>query len=58
MLDAHESTRVSRAMIAFNKQVNTACVGPAFIASVRKKLTLGQRETADFLVAALTRFHL
>jgi len=44
VLDADESARVSAAMLDFNKQVNASIMDPAFIASVRKKLALDQRE--------------
>lgn len=41
-----ESSRVSAAMLEFNKQVNASIVDPGFIARVRKKLALDQREAA------------
>ena len=41
-----ESKRVSAAMLEFNKQVNASIVDPAFIARVRKKLALDQRQAA------------
>jgi hypothetical protein len=34
VLDANESSRVSAAMLAFNKQVNAPIVDPAFIVKV------------------------
>ena len=43
---AAESKRVSAAMLEFNKQVNAAIVDPDFIARVRKKLALDQRQAA------------
>jgi len=43
-LDAAESDRVIREMRAFSKQVNAAIVDPGFIASVRKKLALRERQ--------------
>ena len=46
VLDLAESTRTSALMLAFNREVNGAIVDPDFIASVRKKLALGQREAA------------
>jgi HTH-type transcriptional regulator / antitoxin MqsA len=46
VLDAAESKRVSTAMLEFNKQVNASIVDPRFIARVRKKLALDQREAA------------
>jgi HTH-type transcriptional regulator / antitoxin MqsA len=47
MTDGPETERVMSEMQAFNKQVNAATVDPAFIAEVRKKLDLGQKEAAD-----------
>jgi HTH-type transcriptional regulator/antitoxin MqsA len=41
-----ESSRVSAVMQEFNKQVNASIVDPAFIARVRKKLALDQRQAA------------
>lgn len=46
VLTAAESSRVSAAMLDFNKQVNASIVDPAFIARVRKKLALDQRQAA------------
>ena len=46
VLNAAESRRVSRAMLDFNKEVNASIVDPAYIANVRKKLALDQREAA------------
>lgn len=46
VLAAAESKRVSAAMREFNKQVNASIVDPAFIARVRKKLALDQRQAA------------
>jgi Antitoxin component of bacterial toxin-antitoxin system, MqsA len=42
-------------MLAFNKQVNASIVDPAFIASVRKKLDLDQREAGENLAVASMR---
>jgi len=47
ILGAEESARVMREMRAFSKQVNAAIVDPGFIAKVRRKLDLGQREAAE-----------
>jgi HTH-type transcriptional regulator / antitoxin MqsA len=41
-----EASRVSGAMLEFNKQVNASIVDPAFIARVRRKLALDQRQAA------------
>ena len=40
VLSASESTRVSTAMLEFNRQVNASIVDPKFIANVRHKLAL------------------
>lgn len=54
--DRAESERVMRAMSAFSKQVNAAIVDPAFIASVRKKLALDQREAAEIFGGGVNAF--
>ncbi len=54
--DRAETDRVMREMQAFNKQVNAAIVDPAFIASVRKKLDLGQREAAEIFGGGINAF--
>ena len=46
VLAAAESSRVSAAMLGFNKRVNASIVDPGFIARVRKKLALDQRQAA------------
>ena len=46
IFDAAESRRISALMREFSKQVNAAIVDPGFIADVRKKLALDQREAA------------
>jgi HTH-type transcriptional regulator / antitoxin MqsA len=46
VMAAAESKRVSAAMLEFNKQVNASIVDPGFIARVRKKLALDQRQAA------------
>lgn len=56
VLDADESARVSAAMLDFNKQVNASTVNPAFIASVRKKLALDQREAAEIFGGGVNAF--
>jgi HTH-type transcriptional regulator/antitoxin MqsA len=56
VLDATESARVSSAMLGFNKQVNAAIVDPAFIANVRKKLDLDQREAAEIFGGGVNAF--
>jgi len=54
--DMAETERVMREMQAFNKQVNAAMVDPNFIASVRKKLDLGQREAAEIFGGGINAF--
>ena len=56
VLAPDESTRVSVAMLAFNKQVNAASVDPAFIVNVRKKLALDQREAAKIFGGGVNAF--
>ena len=56
VLDACESTRVSAAMLAFNKQVNASIVDPGFITTVRKKLDLDQREAAEIFGGGVNAF--
>jgi len=56
VLDAAESTRVSAVMLEFNRQVNASLVDPAFIASVRKKLALDQREAAEIFGGGVNAF--
>jgi HTH-type transcriptional regulator/antitoxin MqsA len=43
VLAAAESSRVSAAILEFNKQVNASMVDPGFIARARKKLALERR---------------
>lgn len=56
ILDATESDRVMRGMRAFSKQVNAAIVDPGFIADVRKKLALDQREAAEIFGGGINAF--
>lgn len=56
ILDAAQSRRAMQLMQAFNKQVNAAIVDPAFIASVRKKLDLDQREAAQLFGGGVNAF--
>ena len=43
-------------MLAFNKKVNAAIVDPGFIAGVRKKLALDQREAAEIFGGGVNAF--
>jgi HTH-type transcriptional regulator/antitoxin MqsA len=54
--DLAETDRVMREMQAFNKQVNAAIVDPIFIANVRKKLNLGQKEAGDIFGGGVNAF--
>ncbi|HAT33973.1 MAG TPA: antitoxin [Janthinobacterium sp.] len=56
ILDAAESNRAMREMRAFSKQVNAAIVDPVFIANVRKKLDLDQREAAEIFGGGINAF--
>ena len=56
VLDMAEATRTSAAMLEFNKQVNASIVDPEFIASVRKKLALDQREAAEIFGGGVNAF--
>jgi HTH-type transcriptional regulator/antitoxin MqsA len=56
VLDMAESTRTSAAMLEFNKQVNASIVDPGFIASVRRKLSLDQREAAEIFGGGVNAF--
>jgi len=56
VLDVAESARASAMMMEFNKQVNASIVDPAFIAGVRKKLALDQREAAEIFGGGVNAF--
>lgn len=56
LLDAAESRRVSSAMSEFNKQVNASSIDPVFIANVRKKLALDQREASMIFGGGVNAF--
>ncbi|UYM14658.1 type II toxin-antitoxin system MqsA family antitoxin [Endozoicomonas euniceicola] len=56
VLDAVESERVSTEMLAFNKQVNAAIVDPEFIVSVRRKLSLDQKEAGEIFGGGVNAF--
>jgi HTH-type transcriptional regulator/antitoxin MqsA len=53
---AEESRRTTQIMLAFNKQVNAASVDPDFIANVRKKLGLDQREASELFGGGVNAF--
>jgi HTH-type transcriptional regulator/antitoxin MqsA len=56
VLDASESRRVSAAMLSFHREVNATQVDPTFIAGVRKKLALDQREAAEIFGGGVNAF--
>jgi HTH-type transcriptional regulator/antitoxin MqsA len=56
ILDAEESARASSLMLDFNKQINAAIVDPEFIARVRHKLSLDQREAAEIFGGGVNAF--
>jgi HTH-type transcriptional regulator/antitoxin MqsA len=56
ILGAAESRRTMQLMLAFSKQVNSSFVDPDFIASVRKKLDLDQREAAEIFGGGVNAF--
>ena len=56
VLERAESMRTCAAMLAFHKEVNAAMVDPQFIANVRKKLALDQREAAEIFGGGVNAF--
>ncbi len=56
VLDLQQSRRTMDLMNEFNRQVNSAIVDPAFIAGVRKKLALDQREAAEIFGGGVNAF--
>jgi len=56
VLDHEQCDRYSELVGAFQRQVNAAYVDPAFIAKVRKKLRLDQREVADIFGGGVNAF--
>ena len=56
VLPTDESVCTSAMMLEFNKQVNASIVHPDFIASVRKKLALDQREAAEIFGGGVNAF--
>ena len=56
VLEKSESERISSLMLDFNKQVNASIVDPAFIATVRKKLALDQREAGQIFGGGVNAF--
>lgn len=56
ILAVEESRRTMGLMLEFNKQVNASIVDPDFIANVRKKLALDQREAAEIFGGGVNAF--
>ena len=56
LLDREHGDRYSERVGAFQRQVNAAYVDPAFIAKVRKKLRLDQREAAEVFGGGVNAF--
>lgn len=56
VFEKSESSRISVSMLEFNKQVNASIVDPAFIAQVRKKLVLDQREAGEIFGGGVNAF--
>jgi HTH-type transcriptional regulator/antitoxin MqsA len=56
ILDPSESRRTMELMSTFSKQVNASFVDPDFIASVRKKLDLDQREAGEIFGGGVNAF--
>ena len=56
ILNAVELWRTMNFMLDFNKQLNASIVDPGFIASVRKKLALDQREAAELFGGGVNAF--
>ena len=56
ILDSIEAVRVNAAMMEFNKQVNASIVDPKYIADIRKKLKLDQREAAELFGGGVNAF--
>lgn len=56
IFDMAQAQRVSTVMREFSKQVNASIVDPGFIADVRKKLDLDQREAAQIFGGGVNAF--
>ena len=56
ILGMDESRHTMQLMLAFNKQINASIVDPGFIADVRKKLHLDQREAAEIFGDGVNAF--
>jgi HTH-type transcriptional regulator/antitoxin MqsA len=56
VLNREHGDRYSELIGAFQRQVNAAYVDPAYIAKVRKKLDLDQRQAADIFGGGINAF--
>ncbi|QXH45312.1 type II toxin-antitoxin system MqsA family antitoxin [Pseudomonas xanthosomatis] len=56
ILDMEESGRISDLMLAFNKRVNAQAVDPGFIATIRRKFDLDQREAGEIFGGGVNAF--
>lgn len=56
VLDIDEAGRSSALMREFGRQVNATMIDPGFIAGVRKKLNLDQREAAEIFGGGVNAF--
>lgn len=56
ILDREQGDRYSELMGMHQRQVNAAFVAPSFIADVRKKLALDQREAAEIFGGGVNAF--
>lgn len=56
VMDRAAADRCSASMLDFHKQVNASIVDPAFIACVRRKLALDQREAAEIFGGGVNAF--
>jgi HTH-type transcriptional regulator/antitoxin MqsA len=56
LLDREHGDRYSELVGAFQRQVNAAYVDPAYIARVRRKLGLDQRQAADIFGGGVNAF--
>lgn len=54
--DAEGSRQTMNLMLEFNKQVNAAIVDPLYIAAVRKKLSLDQKEAGELFGGGVNAF--
>ena len=56
LLDQEQGDRYSEWIGQFQRQVNAACVDPSYIAKVRRKLDLDQREAAELFGGGVNAF--